>query len=369
MSEEQASKASGFPVGHALVVSIANYRGVTPLPEAVLNDARDVSALLTSPDHCGYDSRNVSTLLDSEVTLEALRAGLASLAARAEAEDTVVIFFSGHGALLGDPADPTSVLIPFDANWRDPAGTTLSEAEFTTALARISAKRLVVLLDACHSGGAGSLKRVADPDVPALGFSEKTLNRLATGTGRVLIASSRAEETSLVFRGARNSLFTQHLLDALRGTARTHGDGVIRVFEVFNHVAVKVRHGSQDAQHPIFKASQVEDNFPIALNRGGMKSAVPGPTPYARPDNWKLLEDILANLYPMGPQDQDIWERAGGDVSRLRLTGRGHVDWYAALKALRQGGGGAHITWDGLIGACLRDFPHHLDLKELVGVV
>ncbi|TWA58549.1 hypothetical protein FBZ84_118113 [Azospirillum baldaniorum] len=234
-------------------------------------------------------------------------------------------------------------------------------------LARSHAQRLVVLLDACHSGGVGSLKGPNGGLVP--GYTEKALSRLATGTGRVIIASSRADEASLEFAGAKNSLFTQHLVDSLRGTARTPGDGVIRVFDVFNHAGPKVGSDSLGRQHPVFKASQMEDNFPVALDRGGVKFAAPAPAPHLPTDDWKRIEDILVNLYPTGPQDQEIWARAGGDLSRLRLTGRGRVDWFAALRTLRQGGGGACISADALIRAGLDDFLHHQDLQCLLGVL
>nr|WP_246654194.1 effector-associated domain EAD1-containing protein [Azospirillum formosense] len=113
----------------------------------------------------------------------------------------------------------------------------------------------------------------------------------------------------------------------------------------------------------------MEDNFPIALDRGGAKSAAPAPAPHAPADDWKRIKDILVDLCPAGPQDQEIWARAGGDLSRLRLTGRGRVDWFAALRALRQGGGGARISADALIRAGLDDFPHYQDLQGLLGVL
>lgn len=361
-----ATEKTGFPRGHALVVAIAAYPKVTPLPAAVLNDARDVEAVLTSPAYCGYAPNNVTLLLDAQATLDALRRELAALVIRSKPDDTVVIFFSGHGARLGDPADPVSALLPVDCDPANIAATVLPEAEFSAALARITAQRLVVLIDACHSGGAGSFKAGDDIELPDLGFSEKSLNRLAKGTGRVLIASSRASETSLVLPGATNSLFTQHLVDALRGGARTHGDGLIRIFEVFNHVAERVRGSAPGRQHPIFKASDLEDNFAIALDRGGVKSAGDTGARGASPDYWRRLEDVLADLYPAGPQDQEIWARAGGDPSRLRLAGTGRANWFAALRTLRQGGGGAGIMQETLIKAALEDFPHHSELLKLL---
>jgi metacaspase-1 len=357
---------AGFPTGHALVVGIAGYPKVNSLPTAVINDAREVAGVLMSAVHCGYDPKNVSLLLDSEATLAALRRELAALASRAKPDDTVVIFFSGHGARLGDPADSESALVPFDYDPAKVTATVLLEAELSAALARIAAQRLVVLIDACHSGGAGSFKGAADIQFHDLGFSEKSLDRLAQGTGRVLIASSRASETSLVLEGATNSLFTEHLIEALRGGARTQGDGVIRIFEVFNHVAEKVRAAAPGRQHPIFKASDLEDNFAVALDRGGTKSAMATARLDDSPDSLRRLEDILADLYPAGPQDQEIWARAGGDLSRLRLSGTGRANWFAALRTLRQGGGGAGIMRNTLVKAALEDFPHHAELLKLM---
>lgn len=348
--------------GHALIIAIASYPNVPPLPSAVINDARDMTDVLTSSAHCGYGLKNVTSLIDHEATLEAIRRELKDLAGRVQPNDTAVIFFSGHGVRLGDLDDVESALVPVDCEEDDIPTTTLSESEFSAALAGINARRIVVIIDACHSGAAGSFKWIKS--TPNLGFGEKSLGRLAQGAGRVLIASSRASETSLVFAGARNSLFTHHLLDALRGGARTHGDGLIRVFEIFNYVAEKVRGAAPGRQHPIFKASDLEDNFPVALDRGGAKKKGSEISVGAE-RVWRRLEEILADLYPAGPQDQEIWARAGGDVSRLRLKGTGRANWFAALRTMQQGGGGLNINRSKLIRAALEDFPHQQELSRL----
>ena len=359
--------AGEFATGHAVVIGIANYRNVCPLPQAVLNDAQDVAAVLTSNTYCGYEPHNVHLLLDDDATLARIRAALDSVAVASDSNDTVVIFFSGHGALLGDPADPESALLPVECDGRTPDTTSLSETEFSSVLRRITAQRLLVLLDACHSGGAGSFKgRGAAGESPALGYSEKSLGRLAQGTGRVLIASSRANETSLVFPNARNSVFTSQLLDALRGRTRTSRDGVIRVFEIFNHVAEGVKRAVPGHQHPVFKASDLEDNFPVALDRGGVKSDAPAAVSSAVPEVWSRLEKIMPELYPAGPMDQEIWVRAGGDPSRLRLNETGRASWFGALRTLRQGGGGAEIRKESLIETALEDYPHYPELAALL---
>lgn len=352
----------GFSGGHALVIAVAAYPKVNQLPAAVIHDGHAMVATLSSPVHCGYLPQNVTLLLDREATLHAIRRELAALASRTKPEDTVVIFFSGHGARLGAASAEESALVPFDCVPQNLAATTLSEADFSAALAAIRAQRLVVLIDACHSAGAGSFK-AAEIFGLNLGFTEKSLSRLANGTGRVLIASSRASETSLVIAGASNSLFTEHLVAALRG-ACLHSDGLIRIFDVFSYVAQKVRGAAPGRQHPVFKANDVEDNFPLALYCGGQKTSVSTSREVVLSDAGQQLERVLADLYPTGPQEQDIWARAGGDLSRLRLSGTGRASWFSALRTLSQGGGGS-ISRKTLVQAALEEFPHHPDLQLL----
>ena len=85
-------------------------------------------------------------------------------------------------------------------------------------------------------------------------------------------------------------MFTSHLLNALRGQAWTRRDGLIRVFEIFNHVSEMVKRQVPGQQHPVFKASDLEDNFPVALDRGGVKSTPPRLDPQPIPTFGASLE-------------------------------------------------------------------------------
>jgi hypothetical protein len=357
--------------GYAVVVAVSRYNEINNLPAAVLNDAKDVASVLTSPVYCGYDSANVRLLLDTDASLANIRNALAWLAAVAGPEDSVVVYFSGHGTRLsGVGGSFESVLLPVDTKLSQVSTTSLSEVEFSAALKAIGSARLLVLLDACHSGGTASLKAVGGQGILDAGFDEKSLAHLAEGVGRVVIASSRATETSLVLKGAHNSVFTQHLLEALRGeTTPAGGDGLVRVFQVFDHVAREVPRTTSDTQHPIFKASDLERNFPVALDKGGHKGDAPTASRgVLREFDWQELEKLLSDLYPAGPTDQDIWRRAGGDLSRLRLNQSGRATWFSSLLMLKQGGGGSQLTQERLIEAALDDFPNHNGLKALLNL-
>lgn len=250
-----------FEQGRALLVGVSSYANAPALPETVLNDARDLSALLQSPDRCGYLDTNVELLLDRDATAERLRRGLRGLAQTARRDDTVVVYFSGHG-YRAPGNESEAYLLPIDYDPRDLARTALSATELSALLGAIRSSRLVVLLDACHAAGAAYVKSVATPSFRS-GLDDKTYEVLGRGVGRVVIASSRANELSCGFPGMRNSLFTTYLLEALVGAATNPEDKVVRVLDVFHHVAENVP--LRASQHPILKTQDLENNFPIAL--------------------------------------------------------------------------------------------------------
>lgn len=363
---------TGYPQGYALLIGVANYQQVSDLPAAILNDAQDIAATLTSAVYCGYNPANVVTLLDAQATRAAILTGLAELAVRAGTDDTACVFFSGHGAVVGSPGDEDSVLVTVDTDLADIEGTSISSAEFGQALSKIKAKRVLVFIDACHAGGAAISKLLTDGKGHEFksGYSPNTFARLATGSGRALMASCRADEVSAVFPGARNSVFTSALLAGLRGAADKAGSGFIKLFDLFNYVAEEVPKQIPNDQHPIFKAENLEVNFAIALSLGGKKAAAPSGSagtdssvPAEEP--WTVLESALVELYPFGPRDQEIWSRAGGDLSRLEFQSTGQAAWHSALRKLRQGGGGRSITFATLLNAALEDFAAHPTLMAL----
>lgn len=69
------------------------------------------------------------------------------------------------------------------------------------------------------------------------------------------------------------------------------------------------------------------------------------------------LVDKLASLYDRGPEEKDIWKRAGGDVSILTNDMNRKSQWYSAIDTLSKGGGG-NITLKSLTEEIRIDFPN-----------
>ncbi|MGV2933098.1 caspase family protein [Vreelandella venusta] len=356
---------TSYPQGHALLIGVANYQKVSSLPAAILNDVNDVAATLTSPHYCAYPPANVLTLLDSSATRSAVLKGLDELAARTGPGDTACVFFSGHGAVVGED----SVLATVDTDLANIEKTSINANDLATALARVRASRLLVFIDACHAGGAAISKKLTDGKGNEFksGYSQNIFEKLAVGNGRAMMASCRADEVSAVFTGARNSVFTTALLEGLRGGADKGASGFIKVFDLFDYISREVPKLIPEYQHPIFKADNLEVNFAVALNQGGKKSPDSPETMSTLQDSdpWLILENILIDIYPVGPRDQEVWSRAGGDLSRLQLHPTGQAAWHAALRTLKQGGGGRNINFASLLRTVREDFPNHSQLAVL----
>jgi hypothetical protein len=146
--------------------------------------------------------------------LETARAlGIADLAAarsdvKGGGQDLAVILFSGHGAII----DNRFYLLPYDVNARTPAeikASAISADEFHDEVAELATYgRVLVLLDACHSGaatGTGS----------ALTSDAEVLRRSVSASNVTVLTSSTSNEISREDDKWNHGAFTKVLLDAL----------------------------------------------------------------------------------------------------------------------------------------------------------
>ncbi len=79
----------------------------------------------------------------------------------------------------------------------------------------------------------------------------------------------------------------------------------------------------------------------------------------------RTLTEIAERLYPTGPNENQLWARAGGNVALLSIGQSGRASWFSAIKTLYLGGGGA-ITIQTLIKTMREDHVNNLDLNKLI---
>ena len=176
-----------------------------------------------------------------EVLLDApegeLRRAIARFCANRTADDTLVLFFSGHGILDEEG------LLHLAARDTEPRllNATAVPAEYIRAqLNRCSSRRQVLILDCCHSGA------ITRGTKGAPGASVGAGTALITpGYGRVVLTASDATQYAWDGEAVQGqpeaSVFTRYLVEGLRtGAADLDGDGLINIDELYEYVYGKV---------------------------------------------------------------------------------------------------------------------------------
>lgn len=252
----------------ALLIGVGDYINpkISDLP-ATIRDVQSIASVLTDANCCGYSAGNVEILTSDKATASNIRSALKALAS-CDLDATIFVFFSGHGGRAFEHNTWTSYLCPHEIDPVDLPKTAISGSEFSALLSAIPARKLLVILDACHAAGAADLKAFDDTPMWKNGLSDEYYETLCQGSGRVIIASSKENQYSYVRSQNDLSLFTYHLCDALRGRAAVRGDGLIHVLDVFHYVNEAVQ-TDKSAQTPILKVKDLDLNFALALDCGG----------------------------------------------------------------------------------------------------
>ncbi|MFE5564802.1 caspase domain-containing protein [Amycolatopsis japonica] len=207
----------------ALLVGIDHYDGMKDLAGCV-NDATALERLLARNED---RSANLACrLLTGTVTRRVLMASVRELLA--DGADFALLYFAGHGTPAGDDV----ALVTSDGEAEMP-GIRFSEVLDIAAESRV--KEIVVILDCCFSGGAGTVTA----------FTKAAVLR----DGMSILTASRGDQTSA--ESAGRGLFSTHLEGALDGGAA----------DVLGHVTVAGLYaylsecfGPWD-QRPTFKAN------------------------------------------------------------------------------------------------------------------
>lgn len=269
-----------FAHGYALLIGVGqSVYSQWSLPVTV-KDIQALRAVLIDPNFCAYPNNvnHIRLLHDQGATQTAILDELTWLQkmTAVDREATVLVYYSGHGWL--DQTRNRYYLMQHDVKPFDIPGSALAAEKFTNALRQIRAKRLLVVIDCCHAQGMASAKVGENlenlelpkgfvPTVPVKGVFDD----LAKGEGRAVFTSCRGTQKSWIRTDGSMSIYTYHLIEALKGAANQSGDTVVGVADLFKHldraVPESVRQEYQVPQEPWFSGET--ENFPIAPLRGG----------------------------------------------------------------------------------------------------
>lgn len=260
-----------FSTGHALIIGVGQYQHMSKynVPIAA-RDAAAVAETLKNPAICGYPEGNVTLLTDQAATRAAILSTLDVLSTHLDAESTLFLFFVGHGVY---GTDGNYHLTTHDSQLqgsRIVPDTGVSETELLEHLRQIKTKRMLLVINACHSGNLSPSFDIGDDTLDSQPPPTKLADALlSTGEGRITITACRPEQKSWIGSG-NLSIFTKAVVDGLKG-GTPNNRGYISAFGLYEHVY----HESKDAAEEIGQEQEPEltvlkgvGPFPVALYRG-----------------------------------------------------------------------------------------------------
>ena len=197
-----------------LCVGLSDYPGTSNDLRVSANDARTIHAIFTK-----NGSVQPLLLVNQSATIRNVCNRMKALFSQAKADDSVILYFSGHGVPGG--------LCCYDGF--------LYYNTVYKIMKQCKAKNKMIFVDACFAGKMRSTNRHDS--------TPKAENVM-------LFLSSRTNERSLE-SPYQNSLFTIYLERALRGGADTNLDKNITARELYNFVHHGVSNTSRGRQHPV----------------------------------------------------------------------------------------------------------------------
>lgn len=215
-----------------------------------------------------YERVELISLTDQQATKAAILKTLADIAAKAQPEDAVIVYFAGHGTAEQNQF----YLIPHDLGYRG-ARNQLTEASVKLVLSRsisdrdlerafeaINAEQLLLVIDACNSGQAlESAEKRRGP------MNSKGLAQLAYEKGMYVLTASQSYQAAIEPADLKHGLLTYTLIEeGLKGAAADAEpkDGTILLREWLNYASERVpqlqRERMKEAEKRRFVLSYVE---------------------------------------------------------------------------------------------------------------
>ena len=304
----------------AVLVGTSRYEHLEPLP-AVANNLRALAGLLSGPLSLQLPARHVSVVEDpaaAHTVVGAVRQ------AAAEATDTLVVYFAGHG--LVDARDQLVLALPGTEFGRVETGLPYDWVR-EVLLLDSRAERHVVILDCCYSGLA--LGRMS----AGTGLADQ-----AAVEGSFLLAAAAETRTALAPAGETYTAFTGALLEALR-RGIPGGPALVDLGALYRHLRLTL----EARGHPVPQARDRNSGAQVALGRNhadlpvaAAASADAGERPWPDPRAIRTVTGFFTALADVrvvsGLTHQAVSERsagriAAGTVGRLLNRGTLPATW------------------------------------------
>jgi len=226
-NDEFLGEAPNNPiVTYALIVAIEDYKNAgwnTGDLKFTVTDAQKFKTFIRSGAIGGHE-HEVELLVDQNATKQNIIESMERLFLKADKNDRVVFYFSGHG--------DRKVFLPYDAG--DSSNSLLFHKEVKRIYKKSKSQHKVLIADACFSG---SMKN--DKSIKNFKFMEQDQRTLEKSYKEVEVAimlSCSENELSIESRELKQGVFSYYLIKGLNGEADVNLNKAVSIEELYYYV-------------------------------------------------------------------------------------------------------------------------------------
>lgn len=212
----------------AAIIGVSDYLPGMPSLPAVAQDVREVAKLLGS-DKGNFRNGEINLLLNLDATRDAILNALSNVLGKALPEDTVFVYFAGHGYL---DIDGSYYFIPHDAKLTDIRSTAIPLTAIKQIFDGSPSEKVLLWLDFCHAGGILARGLPQPGEAQALASITRALH-VVQGRGKVIMCACTADQQA--YEDADHGHFTKYLLEGLRGAA-TNTVGEVTASSLYDYI-------------------------------------------------------------------------------------------------------------------------------------
>jgi hypothetical protein len=242
---------------YVLSVGVSQYQNSRFNLKYADRDAEAFSNLWKSSEGTLYRRVIPQRLTNAQATAVNVGNTLRELIKPAKKErDTLVLFLSGHGILQLSQKSESYFFATYEVNLNELNSTALKWTTFHSILRGARVKRILLFLDACHSGSI-------------LGEQQANNQRLAwklENTGVIVFASSQGSEYSYELPEKQHGAFTFALLEGCRGEGKADSgpqDNEIDLIELLGWLQKLVPGLTDKKQNPTWYIRGSVGPFPL----------------------------------------------------------------------------------------------------------
>lgn len=186
--------------------------------------------------------------------------GLEWIERETTANDVAMVFLAGHGKL---DTKEDYYFLPRDFKPWGYRSSAVSYYDINSAVSNIKGKALF-LIDTCYSGRAAGMRSPADMHGNGEVDMTGIINDLSAAENGVIVLSATSGHQQAEERDEwKHGVFTQALLEALRGNANYNTDRALTVSEIRTYISQRVKTLTNSRQTPAVVIPKNVSDFPV----------------------------------------------------------------------------------------------------------